>query len=546
MDDKFVEWSSSTDGPCSPPSSLQRQEAENYFYLDSSTVRRSPPSLLPTHGHDNVHDTPLHKTSRDATVHLAITETETRSDTDTDVMPMNNHSFERNNSITPINCNSCPQSQSAMFTSERSRPQPQPQTQPQTQPLPLQAMPHCENRYHPHPSSEYIKNSYSHPHHQNHHHYEDVQAHPSQRRRVCDGTFQPLHPHPQAHYGAPPPRPRDYDVDHSDREVEMITSRERLWTHHHYRGYAYPAYGHAHGHSHGASPHAYHNHYRHHHHHHPSPSPRSHFYAPHPYSSYHHHHHNYHHTHHQHQHQYNPSTYRRSSCYEQSSREQRKRKIRSNNRGRKDFIIQVDRSISPALSDITASPTPSTDMSDDLHIDDMHVDVQQYQSILQPLLECQKTSNVGVGVSLNVKDLRVDTNITMNHEEIEVETPRVERMSSTKKQTSFNWDIDMNMKDDNVHHHNDEVVRTVSPLKSGQKSSDEDENDHDHDRDVPTPMATRTANTCGAQHKVADNEKNASVWREKNENQDPLDGSSLRYLISNNVSQSSSELCEAI
>jgi len=359
----------------------------------------------------------------------------------------------------------------------------------------------------------------------------------------------------------------------------MMTSasreRERLWTHthhsHHYHGYAYPAH-------YGASPHAYHNHYRHHHPH-PSPSPRSHFFAPHPQSSYHHSHHpNYHHTHshhyhthhpHSHPHSYNPSIYRRSSCYEQSSREQRKRKIRSHNhnhntnRGRKDFIIQVDRSISPALSDITASPTPSMDMSDD----NMHVDVhvQQYQSILQPLLECQKTSNVGVsvgvGVSLNVnvKDLRVDTNITMNHDEIEVETPRVERMSemsSNKKQTSFNWDTHTHTDMDRIMKEDDDNVRTVSPLKSGQKSSDEEDN---HDRDAPTPMTTRTANSdsCGAQHQlVVDHEKNASVWREKgmnmNEhehpNDNPLDGSSssLRYLISNNVSQSSSELCEAI
>ncbi len=228
------------------------------------------------------------------------------------------------------------------------------------------------------------------------------------------------------------------------------------------------------------------------------------------------------------------------------------------------------------------------DMSDDFNMNNMHtmhmtmqddVNVQQYQSILQPLLECQKTSSVGVGVGVNLnprsvkKSLHVDTNITMDDEGIEIQTqpllhvrvPRMERMSSQstsmKKQqrpTSFNWDIDdmnmnMNMEDDNVnlnhshhsHSHGDnqqqqQVVRTVSPLKSSGQKDEEG-------------FPTRNSPEQHNKHKLADHEKNVnvnvtnnvSVWREKNhQNVDNENQSDDRYLmIANNVSQSSSELC---
>mmetsp|Transcript_27278 Transcript_27278/g.40304 ORF Transcript_27278/g.40304 Transcript_27278/m.40304 type:complete len:490 (+) Transcript_27278:49-1518(+) len=338
--------------------------------------------------------------------------------------------------------------------------------------------------------------------------------HLSQRRRIA-GYRQGPFPSPQPLYAANIHdehkgafASRGCTTNDPDQEVEQIMSNETPWNRspHEYEPAQLPAPCHLPQ----PQPQPHHPyHYDQHQHHYPIH--HSNFYASHPYSSYYHPN-----AQQQQQPRYHPSPsphpYSHPHPHPHSHLRERKRKYR---RSRKEFIINVDRSLSPALSDITASPTPSMDEFDDDNYEDNNnndaAEKEKYnksfKAMLQPLLECHKTTDV------TVTQLRIDTSSPSDNLNVNMDPPRIERKSSlpSKKQTTFDWNIDVD---------SDNVVRTVSPMKSSPRKED------------ITPISRCDHSNSNSNHLS----KKKKVWRQK-KSQDDV---SQRFLIANNISQSSS------
>ena len=221
-----------------------------------------------------------------------------------------------------------------------------------------------------------------------------------------------------------------------------------------------------------------------------SQPPYPYYYPSHGYASYQHPHYYYEmnmQNYHPYNHMYSPPPYH--------STQSKKRK--SSSPSRLDYFIYVNRPDSP-MSDITASPVPSFDETDErIHKPEpVILHQEQHKELLHKRVRCASQEEE-LAPSTARKKLTIDTKTSDFNPYIKKE-PRIDR-ACEKLVSTFDWE------------ENDVVLRTVSPLKPKEKSCERSEDEN----------------------RLSCEETRSKIWRKKSEG--------VTRIIAKNVSNTFSE-----